>query len=108
MEELKSCPFCETTDLKFTPNGNYYDGYITHPVNDCALSGRDIPIKQWNARPTPDGELEDKLCALLLQHDSTRCGPKITIKRILALLPTPDSNKQDWKDKHDFTPPYRG
>ncbi len=46
---IKPCPFCGTICLRFTPNGDY-DGYVTHLINDCAMSGEDVPFKQWQRR----------------------------------------------------------
>ena len=46
---MKSCPFCGTINLRFTPNGDH-DGYVTHLINDCTMSGRDVPFRLWERR----------------------------------------------------------
>ena len=46
---IKHCPFCGTVDLRFTPNGDH-DGYVTHLINDCTMSGKDVPFRLWQRR----------------------------------------------------------
>ena len=46
---IKPCPFCGTVDLRFTPNGDH-DGYVTHLINDCTMSGKDVPFRLWQRR----------------------------------------------------------